>query len=99
MMKTHSLDPGYIVAIRKETDFINQVELETPPFNGRIFLGESHQYKVPILGLNQDVKFCETCNIYKPPLTSHCSRCKKCVKEMDHHCPWLNNCIGKNNYK
>mmetsp|Transcript_1270 Transcript_1270/g.3905 ORF Transcript_1270/g.3905 Transcript_1270/m.3905 type:complete len:202 (+) Transcript_1270:437-1042(+) len=29
----------------------------------------------------------------------HCGVCKRCVPRMDHHCPWLNQCIGRDNYR
>eukprot|EP00597_Dinobryon_sp_UTEXLB2267_P012992 CAMPEP_0170118706 /NCGR_PEP_ID=MMETSP0020_2-20130122/13903_1 /TAXON_ID=98059 /ORGANISM="Dinobryon sp., Strain UTEXLB2267" /LENGTH=436 /DNA_ID=CAMNT_0010347823 /DNA_START=338 /DNA_END=1648 /DNA_ORIENTATION=- len=28
----------------------------------------------------------------------HCRYCDKCVKGFDHHCKWLNTCIGSGNY-
>lgn len=42
---------------------------------------------------------CKKCNKPKPPRTHHCSICKRCVLKMDHHCPWLNNCVGLRNYR
>ena len=44
-------------------------------------------------------KFCKTCQIFKPARSNHCSRCDNCVEIFDHHCPFINSCIGKNNYK
>jgi len=52
-----------------------------------------------IRGYRHKVKFCQTCFILRPPGISHCKICKICVEKFDHHCPWLGNCIGKNNYK
>lgn len=44
-------------------------------------------------------KWCKSCNAPKPPRTHHCHICKKCVMVMDHHCPWMANCVGHYNYR
>ena len=51
-----------------------------------------------IRGRKFKVKFCSTCHIFRGPSVSHCKKCDNCVENFDHHCPWLGNCIGKNNY-
>jgi len=42
--------------------------------------------------------FCFKCSVFKTDNIKHCVICDKCCKEFDHHCLWLDNCIGKNNY-
>ncbi|XP_053965424.1 palmitoyltransferase ZDHHC20-B isoform X2 [Anastrepha ludens] len=49
--------------------------------------------------LNGSVRFCEKCKIIKPDRAHHCSVCGSCVLKMDHHCPWVNNCVNFTNYK
>lgn len=34
---------------------------------------------------------------WKPPRAYHCKVCKQCVFKMDHHCVWINNCVGAGN--
>ncbi|XP_011335754.1 palmitoyltransferase ZDHHC15B isoform X5 [Ooceraea biroi] len=45
------------------------------------------------------MRFCEKCQLIKPDRAHHCSVCGTCVLKMDHHCPWVNNCVGFHNYK
>ena len=42
--------------------------------------------------------YCPKCLIKINYRTKHCLICEKCVDEFDHHCFWVGNCIGKNNY-
>ena len=42
---------------------------------------------------------CRVCKEIKPARTSHCQMCNLCVFAMDHHCPWVNNCLGQDNYR
>lgn len=45
------------------------------------------------------VRYCEKCKCIKPDRAHHCSVCGTCVLKMDHHCPWVNNCVCFNTYK
>ena len=47
---------------------------------------------------NDFKNFCFKCSVIKADNLKHCSICNKCCNEFDHHCFWVNNCIGKNNY-
>ena len=42
---------------------------------------------------------CTTCNIIRPPKSSHCKICDNCVLEFDHHCFFISNCVGRRNHK
>ncbi|TRX94312.1 hypothetical protein FHL15_004779 [Xylaria flabelliformis] len=40
---------------------------------------------------------CRTCHVLKPPRSKHCAVCKRCVARLDHHCVFINNCVGYGN--
>lgn len=44
-------------------------------------------------------RHCKWCGIDKPDRCHHCRQCQRCVLKMDHHCPWVMNCIGFKSYK
>lgn len=52
------------------------------------------------------VRVCEKCPAKladrlpaKPERTHHCSRCRSCVRRMDHHCGFLSGCVGLRNHR
>jgi palmitoyltransferase len=54
--------------------------------------GKGTSFKDLYLKGNDEV--CTECRILRPPRSRHCYYCGKCVYRYDHHCQWVNNCIG-----
>lgn len=46
-----------------------------------------------------DRRQCKWCAKYKPDRCHHCRVCRQCILKMDHHCPWIYNCVGFRNHK
>jgi len=71
--------------------FINNPGYITPePNEWKIFLS--------ILERGEPLpQFCLTCMTRRPIRSKHCRSCGKCVARFDHHCGWINNCVGAGN--
>lgn len=42
---------------------------------------------------------CRVCKKSRLIGSHHCSECGRCTEDFDHHCKYLNNCIGRKNYE
>jgi len=66
-------------------------------------LHSSNEAGEPLQGTQQppdeDWTICTRCEMYRPPRAHHCRICRRCIRRMDHHCPWINNCVGEWNQK
>ena len=59
-----------------------------------VLAGEVHLEEV-----NADkVLFCILCDHLVSKESHHCFRCERCAYDFDHHCKYLNVCIGGKNY-
>ncbi|XP_006813043.1 palmitoyltransferase ZDHHC23-like [Saccoglossus kowalevskii] len=43
--------------------------------------------------------WCEFCQLWRPPRAGHCKVCQHCVHRLDHHCVWIDSCIGAHNHR
>lgn len=43
--------------------------------------------------------FCEKCRIFKPDRAHHCKEIGRCVRKMDHYCPWAGGIIAEHSHK
>lgn len=71
----------------------------TPPFDMLRTPGSPRERHIVLRGRTITVKYCETCQIWRPPHASHCSTCDNCVERFDHHCPYISGCVGRRNYR
>ncbi|NXD07133.1 ZDH23 Palmitoyltransferase, partial [Nothocercus nigrocapillus] len=69
--------------------------------SGRAVNGEAKAYsRLPAEeceGMRKD--WCTKCQLVQPARAGHCRLCGRCVRRLDHHCVWINSCVGEQNHQ
>ncbi|CAJ1917466.1 unnamed protein product [Sphenostylis stenocarpa] len=103
LLLTSGRDPGIVPRNSRPPELDDTYDMPTPSMEW--INGTTPHLKLPRtkdVVVNDHivkVKFCDTCLLYRPPRTSHCSICNNCVERFDHHCPWVGQCIGITTYE
>ena len=67
-----------------------------PGFLKRRYVNDDHFFQM-LLSYDPSA-LCPDCKVLRTPRSRHCYQCNKCVDRFDHHCPWINNCVGIKNH-
>ncbi|XP_064420441.1 palmitoyltransferase ZDHHC12-A [Latimeria chalumnae] len=77
------MDPGYIRSDSK-------VKL--------VAVSEEQEEMIPQVPKAMRLRRCGHCKLQQPMRAKHCESCRYCVRRYDHHCPWIENCVGERNH-
>mmetsp|Transcript_11804 Transcript_11804/g.8602 ORF Transcript_11804/g.8602 Transcript_11804/m.8602 type:complete len:225 (+) Transcript_11804:286-960(+) len=91
MIATAITDPGTVPsrAFLKQTQGRNIDSIQS----------EHKNWMINLRGYMVKLKYCDTCELVRPPRSIHCDDCGACILVLDHHCPWVGSCVGKRNYR
>eukprot|EP00419_Tripos_fusus_P027171 CAMPEP_0172717858 /NCGR_PEP_ID=MMETSP1074-20121228/72763_1 /TAXON_ID=2916 /ORGANISM="Ceratium fusus, Strain PA161109" /LENGTH=378 /DNA_ID=CAMNT_0013542899 /DNA_START=189 /DNA_END=1328 /DNA_ORIENTATION=+ len=84
-LQAHLADPGTVP--KRWEEFVHS-------FRGAIPIAPSRPEFQP-----GKATLCKRCQRSRPERAHHCQFCGFCVLRYDHHCPWINNCVGYRNHK
>eukprot|EP01038_Epipyxis_sp_PR26KG_P014075 gene14075-18887_t len=68
---------------------------------GIVFADPIIMDEIEALNPCDNAPYCDICSIHQPKEMNiyHCQDCNYCIESMDHHCPWMGQCIGKKNMR
>lgn len=63
------------------------------------FVAERGEEYLEFLEKCEFKRVCVVCRAQKTMRSIHCKDCGRCVDRHDHHCPWIDNCVGMGNQR
>ncbi|XP_034655065.1 palmitoyltransferase ZDHHC15 [Drosophila subobscura] len=82
-----------------EADWMRLQRADGPEERRRVLAAIARALPITMCDQNGVVRYCVHCRLIKPDRAHHCRSCGCCILKMDHHCPWVNNCVHFHNYK
>ncbi|TFK08340.1 mitochondrial ornithine transporter 1 [Platysternon megacephalum] len=76
------MDPGFVESDEEE----------------KVGMNEEQRVMMPQFPSNVWLRRCGYCMLKQPMRAKHCQLCRRCVRRYDHHCPWIENCVGERNH-
>jgi len=62
-------------------------------------LGSGNGEYLTLLDKGDFKQVCVVCRARREMRSHHCKECGRCVQRLDHHCPWIDNCVGLGNQR
>ncbi|XDV47464.1 hypothetical protein PO909_017084 [Leuciscus waleckii] len=104
--------PGYVRPCPSDTHSTVTYHKPPPDVDAAYLNGEQHQVVIANRagppeqtdesGTAQESvqrrNWCTVCKVVRPPRAGHCRICGVCILRLDHHCVWINSCVGQANH-
>jgi hypothetical protein len=95
LILTATTDPGIVFP-----EYARKGPNAVVPLMSQSNQGDEEDEEIEVeMNVPRDCISCHICKIITPreKKVGHCYDCGHCIEQLDHHCPWMGQCVGKRN--